>query len=78
MNKPLSVHADWDDDAGVWVARSKDVPGLATEAASLGALVVKMKTLIPELLEANGATTVPCVDFELLVGHFDRNGSTAC
>jgi hypothetical protein len=78
VNNPLYVHADWDAEAGVWVARSNDVPGLTTEAASFGALVIKMKTLVPELLEANGATMDQCVDFELLVGHFDPNGSTAC
>ena len=26
MDKPLLVHADWDDEAGVWVATSDDVP----------------------------------------------------
>ena len=47
------VHADWDPEAGVWVATSDDVPGLATEAATLEALTQKLRTLIPELLEAN-------------------------
>jgi len=78
MNKPLCVHTDWDANAGVWVATSNDVPGLATEAVSIRALVVKMKTLIPDLLEANGVATDQCVDFELLAGYFKRNRSTAC
>jgi predicted RNase H-like HicB family nuclease len=47
------VHADWDPDVSVWVATSDDVPGLATEAATLEALTEKLHTLIPELLEAN-------------------------
>ncbi len=47
------VHADWDSKADVWVATSDDVPGLATEAATLEALTQKLRILIPELLEAN-------------------------
>jgi hypothetical protein len=35
------------------VALSDEVPGLATEAATLEALTEKLRTLIPELLEAN-------------------------
>jgi predicted RNase H-like HicB family nuclease len=38
----------------VWVAESKDVKGLVTEAASFEELREKLKRLIPELLEANG------------------------
>lgn len=28
----ITVRATWDDEAGVWVAESDDVPGLITEA----------------------------------------------
>jgi predicted RNase H-like HicB family nuclease len=48
-----TVRADWDPEAEVWVAVSDEVPGLATEAATLEALTEKLRTLIPELLEAN-------------------------
>ena len=47
------VHVEWDPEASVWVATSEAVPGLATEAPSIGALAEKLDTLIPELLEAN-------------------------
>ena len=47
------VHADWDPEAGVWVATSDDVPGLATEAPTVEALAEKLRIMIPELLEAN-------------------------
>ena len=50
----LEVVATWDDEAAVWVAVSDDVPGLATDAPSLEALVEKLKVMVPELLEANG------------------------
>jgi len=47
------VYADWDPEAEVWVATSDDVPGMATEAPTIEALTEKLRTLIPELLEAN-------------------------
>jgi Domain of unknown function (DUF1902). len=48
------VEADWDPEAGVWVATSADVPGLATEAETIEDLAARLRGLIPELLEANG------------------------
>jgi predicted RNase H-like HicB family nuclease len=49
-----TVQCTWDAEAAVWVAASDDVPGLATGADTLDALVEKLKVVIPELLEANG------------------------
>ena len=49
------VHAIWDAQAGVWVATSDDVPGLVTESKTFEALLKKLRTLVPELLELNGA-----------------------
>jgi predicted RNase H-like HicB family nuclease len=48
------VDAAWDSGAEVWVATSEDVPGLATEAPTVEALSERLRTMIPELLEANG------------------------
>lgn len=56
MPKILQVQADWDPEAGVWVATSDDVPGLATESDTIESLAAKLRTLIPELLEANGVS----------------------
>ncbi len=47
------VQADWDPEADVWVATSDDVPGLATEAETIEALMQKLRVIVPELLEAN-------------------------
>ena len=47
------MQANWDPEAEVWVATSDDVPGLATEAETIETLTEKLRTLIPELLEAN-------------------------
>lgn len=66
MPKVLFIRAEWDEEAGVWVATSDDVPGLATEAETLEALSVKLDTLVPELLDANGYPDGTEVPFELL------------
>lgn len=49
----ITVFANWDPDAKVWVATSDDVPGLATEAPTTEMLVSKVELMIPELLELN-------------------------
>lgn len=54
MKSRMSVDALWDEEAGVWVATSHDVPGLATEARTLARLAAKLRTLAPELMHANG------------------------
>jgi len=51
--KVYRIHAGWDPEAGVWVAESDDVPGLATEAETIEKLAERLRILIPELLEAN-------------------------
>ena len=56
----------------MWVAESEDVPGLVTEAESLEALVVKLRTLIPELLEANGALPPTADEFPFSLIARDR------
>ena len=71
MNKPYFVRAEWDDDAAVWVASSDDVPGLVTEAATLEALDAKLRSMVPELLDANGCMpTDGQVTVELLARRF--------
>ena len=71
MNKPYYVHAQWDEEAKVWVASSEDVPGLATESETTESLIQKLKTLIPELLAANGQTPSEPIAFELLTRRFE-------
>lgn len=55
MKQTFNILANWDDEAAVWVAESDDIPGLVTEAETFEALIAKLKVMIPELLEANGA-----------------------
>ena len=51
----------WDDEASVWIATSKDVPGLVLEGASLNQLLNRVRLAVPEMLEMNGL-------------HFDKEG----
>lgn len=53
MQKIFNVRADWDSEAKVWVATSEDIPGLATEAETVEALLAKLETMVPEMLEEN-------------------------
>jgi predicted RNase H-like HicB family nuclease len=70
MQKIFFVRAEWDPEAGVWVATSDDVPGLATEAETLEALSAKLERMVPELLEANGVPLDAEVPYELLARRF--------
>ena len=51
--KKLLVTAQWDDEVGIWVATSDDIPGLVTEAGSLDDLMERVMAVAPELLEDN-------------------------
>lgn len=69
MKPTYRIQADWDQEAGVWCATSDDVPGLATEAATIESLTKKLRVMIPELLEANHVVPAPgteTVSFELI------------
>jgi predicted RNase H-like HicB family nuclease len=57
----ITVIAQWDPDAAVWVATSQDVPGLITEAGTLELLEGKLQLMIPELFEANNVPLDPNV-----------------
>ena len=63
--RTLKVQALWDGEAGVWVAESDDVPGLATEAATREELLAKLAVMVPELLEENGVALELPVELRL-------------
>jgi hypothetical protein len=69
--KPFFVRAEWDEEASVWVATSDDVPGLVTEEATMEGLIRKLRTIVPELLEANGVKMGEEVPFELMTRRFE-------
>ena len=66
MNKLFFIRAEWDKEAAVWVATSDDVPGLATEAATMEALSDKLGDLVPELLALNGYAVAGEIAYEVL------------
>ncbi len=59
MARPIIVHADWDPDAGVWVATTRDLQGLVTEAETIEALRAKLPGMIHDLLEEYGISDLP-------------------
>jgi len=44
----------WDNEAAVWTATSKDIPGLVLESGSIDALIERVRFAAPELLMLNG------------------------
>ena len=68
MSNSFRVTAQWDGEAGVWVATSDDIIGLVTEAQTLDALYRRVLDVAPELLQENGiaATDHQSVDFHVL------------
>ena len=50
----IFVRATWDGDAGVWVATSTDIDGLAVEAETHEALTEKVVAAVADLIELNG------------------------
>lgn len=50
----IIVRANWDDEAGVWAASSRDIDGLSVEAPTLEALEPKVLAALSDLIELNG------------------------
>ena len=47
------VNFTWDEEAGVWIAQSDDIPGLVLEGGSLDALIERVRFAAPKLLDLN-------------------------
>ncbi len=54
-----TINLTWDDEAGVWIATSDDIPGLVLESGSFDALLERTRFAIPELLELNSQIPKP-------------------
>ncbi len=50
----LHGHLSWDEDAQVWYVAETDVPGLATEAATVEEVEDWLLRMVPELVAVNG------------------------
>jgi predicted RNase H-like HicB family nuclease len=65
--KTYTVSCLWDAEARMWYVDETDVPGLATEAATLEDMERKLQRMIPELLQLNDAPeSGQPVPFELI------------
>ena len=66
MRKGYTVKCAWDAEARVWYVQETNVPGLATESATVEAMTRKLRSLIPELLALNEGDSAVDVPVELL------------
>ena len=71
MARPVVIHADWDAEAGVWVATTQDIRGLVTEADTIEVLRAKLPGMILDLLEENGISDLPA-SIEIIARASDR------
>lgn len=60
-----TVNYLWDNEAGIWVATSDDIPGLVLEGGSIDALFERVKYAAPEILSLNGAPKAKTLLFRL-------------
>ncbi|TAY65490.1 DUF1902 domain-containing protein [Rhizobium leguminosarum] len=69
----IVVRADWDEEAVVWVASSKDIEGLAIEADTFEALEPKVLAVITDLFELNGfASSLPEIPIHIMAEQLVR------
>ena len=48
-----NVKLVWDNEAGVWITESDDIPALFLESPSFDALIERVRKAAPEMLELN-------------------------
>ncbi len=71
MARPIVIHADWDPEAAVWVAKTNDLKGLVTEADTMEALRTKLPGMILDLLDEYGVSDPPA-SIEIVARASDR------
>jgi hypothetical protein len=54
MTRDITIEARWDGEASVWIATSRDVPGLVVEADTWPSMIEEVRLVLPELLELSG------------------------
>lgn len=53
----FKIEAEWDIVENRWVATSEDIPGLVAVGDNIPELVDVLKSIVPDLLEANSHLT---------------------
>lgn len=66
MSAVVVVHAEWDEDAKVWVAHSPSLSGLHTEAETVEGLKEKLPGMILDLIEAEGDAPTGDIPIEII------------
>jgi hypothetical protein len=56
MSREIDIQAQWDGEASVWIATSRDVPGLLVEADTWPQMIDEVRLVLPDLLEVRGET----------------------
>jgi hypothetical protein len=57
MKRDITIQAQWDGEANVWIATSADVPGLVVEADTWPAMIGEVRLILPDLLELAGSSS---------------------
>ena len=69
----ILVRADWDEEAGVWVASTNDIEGLAVEAETFERLEQKVVAAVSDLIELNGIRfEAPEIPIHIMADHLAR------
>lgn len=68
MITECQVNLEYDDEAKVWLATSKDIVGLVLESESLDKLIGKVLNATPELVELNNLPKFSIIHFLLTGG----------
>ena len=71
MARSIVVTANWDPEAGVWVATTRDLRGLITEAETVEKLRAKLPGMVLDMLEEAGISEMP-VSIEIIARASDR------
>ena len=62
----FDIHAEWDAEAGVWLATSEEILGLCVQAETFDELVEVIAALVPELLMENHIATPDLISIRVL------------
>ena len=71
MARSIVVTADWDPEAGVWVATTRDLRGLVTEAETIEKLRAKLPGMVLDMIEEAGISEIP-TSIEIIARASDR------
>ncbi|WP_160121827.1 DUF1902 domain-containing protein [Rhodovarius lipocyclicus] len=63
---PVTIRAEWDEDAQVWYIADSTYPGLVLESPSLDLLIKNAREALAELRELNGEHSAD-PDMEMVV-----------